>query len=731
MRTGGGITRRSFLKVSAVAGAGLTVGVELPIGGRAPRAMAQSVQPFAPNAWLRITADNIVTIIVDKSDMGQGVTTAMPMLIAEELEADWSLVRVEMAPASSEYANRWWAAWFRGSRDIASPRPQMTAASSSVAGSWLPLRQAGAAAKEMLVEAAAREWGVAPQACTAENSTVVHVPTGRRFTYGELADKAAKLPVPANPKLKSPKEFRLIGKRIPRLETPRKLDGSAVYGIDVKVPGALAATVARCPVFGGRVKSFDTTRAKNVKGVRHVVGIESGIAVVADAFWPAKLGRDALDVTWDEGPNASVSSASIRRMFVEAAAESGPVARKEGDTAAALTGAARVLEVVYEAPYLAHTTLEPMNCTAHVRPDRCEIWVGTQWQDGAQYVAAKITGLPRESIKIHTTLLGGGFGRRFEHDFVAEAVEVSKRVGAPVKVVWTREDDMQHDFYRPVTYHRLSAAIDSKGMPVAWVHRIVCQSISERLFPVSIQKGVDQFSVFGAADIRYAIPNIRVESITKETGVTVGAWRTPGPCQNTFVVECFLDEVAAAGGMDPYELRRRLLTKAPRHNAVLELAATKAGWGQSLPPGHFRGIALTEWIGTVVAEVAEVSVSPEGSVRVHRVVCAVDCGVAVHPDIVEAQIEGGVAYGLNAALHGEITIANGRVEQSNFHDYLMMRIDEMPAVEVYIVPSAEAPTGVGEPGTPPIAPAVVNAIFAATGKRIRSLPISKHDLRTG
>jgi isoquinoline 1-oxidoreductase beta subunit len=722
------VSRRSFLKAGAVAGAGLTIGFSAPLGSRGLGVFAGPAAPFTPNAWIRITPDNIVTIIVGRSEMGQGVLTALPMLIAEELEADWSLVRVESAPSSKAHGNPWWAKWFRGTPAIPAHGAQVTAGSSSVTGGWLPLRQAGAAAKTMLVEAAAREWGVPPESCVAENSTVVHRPTGRRFTYGELADKAAKLPAPADPKLKPPAEFRLIGRRIPRLETAVKIDGRAVYGIDVRAPQMLVAVVARCPVFGGTLKSFDATRAKAVPGVRHVVPIGSGLAVVADNFWAAKLGRDALEVTWDEGPHAALSSAGIQRMLAEAAGEPGPVALAKGETAAAFAGSAKVLEAAYETAYVAHTTLEPMNCTADVRADACEIWVGTQWQDGAQAVAAKITGLPIEAIRVHTTLLGGGFGRRFEQDFVAEAVEVSKAVGGPVKVIWTREDDMQHDFYRPATYHLLRAGLDGHGVPVAWLHRVTAQSIGARLFPPAIQGGFDAVTVDGATNLAYAIPNIRVECVTKETAVPVGIWRAPGHSWNTFAIECFLDEIAAAGGKDPYELRRALLAGAPRHRRVLELAAARAGWGRPLPPGQHRGIAVTDWGGTIVAEVAQVSVSPEGRVRVHRVVCAVDCGVAVHPDIVEAQIEGGVAYGLNAALRGEITIANGRVQQSNFHDYLMMRIDEMPEVEVHIVPSAEPPSGVGEPGTPPIAPAVANAIYAATGKRIRSLPISKHDL---
>jgi len=713
------LSRRDFLKVGVAVGGGLVLGFYLPGRDDSLQAATESGAPFAPNAWLRIGTDGGVTVMLHKSEMGQGIMTSLPMLVAEDLEADWSKIRVEFAPADIAYYT-----WFTPTFGA-----QFTGGSRSVRGSWDILREAGATAREMLIAAAAENWGVAVETCRAEGGEVIHKPSGQRISYGALANKAATLPVPKEVPLKDPKDFRLIGARTARLDTPSKVNGSAVFGIDVKVPGMLIARVLRCPVFGGKVASYDATKAKAIQGVRDVVQIEGGIAVVADGYWPATLGLKALEVQWDEGPKAKLSSADITATFKALAEQPGAVARHEGDATQALASAAKKLEAIYEVPFLAHATMEPMNCTAHVRKDGCDVWVPTQGQTGAQQTAMKITGLPEESVKIHTTLLGGGFGRRFEQDFVADAVEISKLVGAPVKVIWSREDDMQHDFYRPATYNRLSAGLDPQGLPIAWTHRIVGPSIMSRSFPDRVKDGIDPSSVEGAANIPYNIPNLHVEYVMKDTGIPVGFWRSVGSSQNAFITECFLDELAAAAGKDPYEFRRQLLDKAPRHKAVLELAATKAGWGQPLPEGRHRGIAVHFSFGSYVAEVAEVSVDKDGNVRVHRVVCAVDCGRVVNPDTVEAQMQSGIVYGLTAALKGEITIENGRVKQSNFHDYEMLRMEEMPVIEVYILPSTEAPGGVGEPGTPPIAPAVVNAIFAATGKRIRKLPIRSEDLK--
>jgi isoquinoline 1-oxidoreductase beta subunit len=700
-------SRRTFLKISAVAGGGLLIGFQLPVLQRVTAA-AQASEAFVPNAWIRIGTDDSVTLFVANSEMGQGVMTAIPMLLAEELECDWSKVRVQNAPAQKDYVNPLFGR-------------QATGGSTAVRGYWTSLREAGAAGRELLIGAAALTWGVQRENCFAQNSMVIEKGGERRLRYGELVGKAATLPLPRAVSLKDPSKFHLIGKPTPRVDAPAKVDGSAVYGQDIKLPGMLAATVLRCPVFGGKLKSFDASGTKAIKGVRHVLPISSGVAVLADDFWTAKRGRDALDVQWEEGAAAAVSSADIQRQFAELANGRGATAREEGDVSRALARAAKRVEAVYEVPYLAHACMEPMNCTAHVRPDGCDVWAPTQAQTDTQSTAARVAGFDPAQVKVHTTFLGGGFGRRSEMDFVVDAVELSKATGVPVKVIWTREDDIQHDFYRPATYNRLTGGIDRQGNLVAWAHRIVGPSIAARRFP-DPTRAIDRSSVEAAANIPYAIPNLRVTYTMAQTIVPVGFWRSVGSSQNAYITECFLDELAAASRKDPYHFRRAMLSTHPRHVGVLELAATKAAWEKPLPQGRSRGIAVTQSFGSFVAQVAEVSVE-RGNVRVHRVVCAVDCGMVVNPDTVAAQMESGIVYGLTAALKGEITIKNGRVEQSNFHDYQVLRIDEMPEVEVYIVPSHENPGGIGEPGTPPIAPAVANAVFAATGRPVRRLPI--------
>jgi isoquinoline 1-oxidoreductase beta subunit len=694
--------RREFLQTTSAIGAGLIIGFRIP--------RQQQASTFAPNAWLRIGTDNSVTVIVDRSEMGQGVATALPMLLAEELDADWSKVTIQFAPADKNYINPLFGA-------------QGTGGSTSVRAAWKPLREAGARARTMLVAAAAQTWGVDAASCRADNGAVVHASSNRRLSYGELATRAAQLPVPSDVTLKDPKDWRIAGHPTKRLDTPFKVNGSAQFGIDVRVPGMLTAVVARSPVFGGEVRSFDASAAKAIAGVRHVVQIPSGVAVVGDGYWPAKQGRDALKVTWDEGPVAAVSSASISALFAEQAAKDGAVARHDGEAAAALGTAAQRVEAVYEMPFLAHTTMEPMNCTAHVRADGVDIWAPTQFQTGAQMAGAQIGGVAPDKVAVHTTYLGGGFGRRFELDFITEALITSKSVGAPVKVIWSREDDVQHAQYRPANYHQMRAGLDANGQPVAWTHRIVAPSIMARLFPDSIKNGLDGEAVEGGMGLPYAVPNVHVDYVLTDTGIPVGFWRSVNNSFNAFAVETFIDELAAAAKKDPYEYRRALLGNAARHRGALELAATKAGWGTPLPGGRARGIAVHKSFASYVAEVAEVSVSPAGEVRVHRVVCAVDCGLHVNPDTVEAQMQSAIVFGLTAALKGAITIDKGRVMQSNFHDYQMLRMAEMPVVEVHIVQNSEEPGGVGEPGTPPIAPAVCNAIFAATGKRIRKLPI--------
>ena len=701
------ITRRGFLQVGAAAGGGLLIGAYLPWNGDG---VATAAGAFEPNVWIRVSSDDSVRIMLTMLEMGQGVMTSMPMLVAEELDFDWSRIKTEWAGADPKYGNP----NFGGQ--------QLTAGSNSVRGMWKVLREAGATARAMLVTAAAQTWGVPESACATDKGEVIHQASGRRVKYGALVDKAAALPVPANVTLKAPGNFKVLGQSLPRLDVPEKVDGRAVFGIDVKLPGLLTARVVRCPVFGGKVARFNADAAKAVPGVRHVVPISAGVAVVADNYWSASRGAQALEITWDEGPLAALTSAEIMNRYKALAQQPGKVARNDGDADAVLASSPRAFERAYEAPFLAHATMEPMNCTAHVRSDGCDVYVPTQGQTASHQAAVAASGLPADRVKIHTTYMGGGFGRRGEGDFVTDAVETSKAVGAPVKVVWSREDDMQHDYYRPVSYARMWGAIDPSGTPAVFKQHIVQQSLMKRIGGLP-PNGVDFISVDGSANLPYDIPNIRVEYTETDPGIPFGFWRSVGASFQGFVVEAFIDEMAAAAGKDPYQFRRDLLGKSPRHKAVLELAAEKAGWGTPLPAGRARGIAVMDAFGSYLAQVTEVSVDARGNVRVHRIVCSVDTGWVINPDTIKAQMEGGIVYGLTAALKGEITIKGGRVEQRHFGDYQMLRHNEMPEIEVYIVQSTEAPGGIGEPSTALAAGSLVNAVSAATGRRIYSLPI--------
>jgi isoquinoline 1-oxidoreductase subunit beta len=708
-------SRRDFLKTSTLAGGGLLVGFVVPGAAR----LAHAAADFKPNAFIRITPDNQVTVVCAQSEMGQGVLTAIPMLVAEELEADWSKIRVEQAPANPAYGNHF--ATMGGL--------QATGGSASVRGFWEPMRKAGASAREMLIGAAAGTWKVDRSECHAEKGMVIHK-SGKKLSYGQLAAAAATQPVPANVVLKDPKNFKIVGKPAKRLDTPLKVNGKAVYGMDVRLPGMLTAVVARAPVTGAKVASFNADKVKAMPGVKHVVQIGSGVAVVADGYWNAKKGRDALEIKWEDGAGASLSSDGIRKTFAELAEKPGTVAVRKGDVGTALAGGTgKKLEAVYEVPYLAHACMEPMNCTAMVKPDGVEIWGSTQAPGLLQIVLSQVAGVKPEQVQVTTTMLGGGFGRRFGFDFAIDAVLTSKAVGAPVHVVYPREDDVKGQHYRPASLAKFEAALDASGNPLAARVHAVNSSIADAAhMPYEANglppmKGVDGFSVEGLTEWPYATENLQVEWTKNEPPVGVWFWRSVGHSQNIFFVEGFVDEMAVAAGKDPYEYRRALLGNSPRYKVVLELAAQKAGWGKPLPAGRGRGIAVGQSFGSYVAEVAEVSVGKDGKVKVHRVVCAVDCGRTVNPDIIKRQMESSIVFGLSAALYGEITFKDGKVEQSNFHDYEVLRMSEMPAVEVHIVPSTEAPGGVGEPGLPPAAPALVNAIYAATGKRLRKLPL--------
>lgn len=710
------LSRRMLLKVGVAGGGGLLLSMRMPM--LAARAAAPPTD-FAPNAFIRIAPSGQITLTMPYVEMGQGTYTSIPMLIAEELEVELSEITLEHAPPDEKrYGNP-----ILGG-------VQATGGSTTIRAVWQPLRQAGATARTMLVMAAARRWNVDPASCHAENGNVIHTAGYRSLGYGALVRDAAALPVPEKVTLKRPEDFKLIGTRAKRLDTPAKVNGSAVFGIDARPPGVKIATLAQSPVFGGRLKSVDDSKAKAVRGVRQIVRLDDAVAVVADHMGAAKKGLAALVIAWDDGQHAALSTADIAREYVAALENPGAVAESRGDIEGAMATAVTKVSAQYQVPFLAHATLEPMNCTVHVRKDSCEIWVGSQVLARAQATAADVTGLPLDKITVHNHLIGGGFGRRLEVDGVTRAVQIAKLVEGPVKVVWTREEDIQHDMYRPFFSDTFAAGLDDKGLPVAWRHRFAGSSILARWLPPAFNNGIDPETIDGAVHLVYALPNLHVEFIRKEPpGIPTAFWRSVGPSHSVFVVESFMDELAAAAKRDPVAYRRALLDSAPRARAVLDLAAEKAGWGKPLPNGAGRGVSLQFVFGTYMAQVVEVEVAKDGSVRVKKVVCAVDCGSVVNPDTIEAQVQGAVIFGISAALHGEITLKNGRVEQSNFDDYQVVRINEAPAIEVHIVRNNEAPGGMGEPGTSAIMPAIANAIFAATGKRLRKLPIDRAVLK--
>jgi isoquinoline 1-oxidoreductase subunit beta len=716
-------SRRDFLKnTGTVTALALTIGFEW--GGTTRRALAAApanpaLAAFTPNAFLRIGADNSVTVIAKHVEMGQGAYTGIATIVAEELDADWATVRVESAPADAKrYAN------------LVFGTIQGTGGSSAMSNSWMQLREAGAKARAMLLAAAAKEWNVPVAELTVEQGSVYHAGKKHRATFGSLSTAAAKLPVPDTVTLKDPKDFKLIGRQIPRVDAAAKSDGTAQFTIDVALPGMLVALLQRPPLFGATVKSFDAAAAGAVPGVVKVVQVPRGVAVIAKSFWSAKQGRDALKVEWDDSNAEKRSSAALMDEYRQLADKPALPARVVGDAEQAIKNAAHKVSASYEFPYLAHAPMEPLDAVVKLSAGGCEIWAGDQFQTIDQMNAAHTAGLDPQQVSIHTLYAGGSFGRRANlgSDFIVEAVSIAKAYGAdgtPIKLQWTREDDLHGGLYRPMYFHKLEAGLDDKGQLTGWRHVIVGQSImAGGMFAGMIKDGIDPTSVEGAATIAYAIPNIKVELSTTKNPVPVLWWRVVGSSHTTFAVEAFIDEMAHAAGQDGFTFRRKLLEQSPRMKAVLELAAEKAGWNTPLPPGKGRGIAVAEAFKTLVAQVAEVSVDGKGQVKVDRVVCAVDCGTPINPDIIAAQMEGGIGFGLGAVLYGAITLKDGRIEQDNFNSYRVLRMNEMPKVEVHIVPSAEPPTGVGEPGVAPLGPAVANAIFAATGKRHYVLPFT-------
>jgi len=708
----GGPSRRHLL-TGGLAG-GFLLAFHLPVrAANEPVPMAYAPEgPFAPNAFIRIDTAGKTTLVMPQVEMGQGIYTAVAMILAEELDADFAQVALQHAPPNDKlYANPLLGL-------------QATGGSTSVRAFWLPLRKAGAGARAMLVQAAAQQWQVEPASCTASNGQVIHAASDRKLAYGALAEAAGKLAPPGDVPLKDPKNFTLIGKPLKRLDTPDKTNGKVVYGIDAMLPGIKFATLAQCPVFGGKVGKVDDSAARKVPGVRQVVVLDDLVAVVGDHMWAAKKGLDALVVTWNDGPHANLSSKDIWEDLRVASAKDGVVAKSTGDIAKGLATGDRV-DASYELPFLAHATMEPLNCTVQFKPDGCEIWTGTQIMTRVQSEAAKAAGLPVEKVTVNNHLIGGGFGRRLEPDMVVTAVRIAKEVDGPVKVVWTREEDIQHDIYRPVYRDVISASL-SGGKIVGWKYRVAGSAIIARWLPPAFQKGIDIDAVDAAVDMPYDIPNFLVEYVRAEPrAVPTGWWRGVGPNNNVFAIECFMDELARKAGKDPIVFRRDMLGKTPRLQAALDLVVEKSNWGQTLPARAGRGVCVQPAFGSFIATVVEAEVDEQGEVRLRRVTSAVDTGIAVNPDTIAAQLEGGLIFGLTAALWGEVTIEKGRVQQSNFNNYRMLRIDEVPRIDVHIIKSGEAPGGIGETGTTAGPPALRNAIYAATGVALRRLPIDR------
>ena len=712
------LTRRQFLKIT---GSGLAIAVATTSTGfRLLNAaeLEKTDTAFRPNVWLEVLPDNTVMVTVNKSEMGQGIYTSLPMIVADELDADWKNIRMEVAPAGDAYKDPEWGS-------------QSTGGSSSIRHMFEPLRRAGAAAREMLLVAAARQWEVAVKECAVEMGKVRHIRSNRMLTYGQLTKEAANLEVPQNPLLKKESQFRYVGKEIPRLDMLAKVNGSAQFGIDSFVPGMLYAAIARPPAYGADLVSYNKESAQAVAGVQAVVPIHSGIAVCADSIEAAWKGREALKPDWQNAKYPHLSTESLAKEFVGRFETKGIMARNDGDVSKAFASGSQKIESVYLLPYLSHGTMEPMNCTVQVRGDGCDIWAPTQNQSGVLALAVQITGLKPEQIHVHTTFLGGGFGRRFERDFVEEALLLSLSTGKPVKLVWKREEDIQNDFYRPMNATRIQASLDSDGNVTAWSHKIVCPSIFARVFPQMMKNGIDNAAVEGVENLEYEIPNVAVEYVRFDSAVPVGFWRSVGSSHNAFTVESFVDELAFAAKKDPLEFRLGLLKNHPRARKVLEVAAEQAGWSKPLTRGQARGIAYHFSFGSYVAEVAEVSVDKNsGTIKVHQATCAVDCGPTVNPAIIKAQMMGGLTMGLSAALKEKIEIANGGIKSENFSDYELLRMSEAPDVDVHIVKSNEKLGGIGEPGVPPIAPAVANAVFRATGARVRQLPMKPETVLT-